>query len=473
MNFVTGQYLIFFFLAQLVYHICAPRLPKGWGSLLLLGANGIFYLWNAPLMGLYLAGSTLVVWLCGLGMERHKCPRLWLTVAVAWCLCLLGWFKYAGLLGRLLGNGTDGVAKPLGLSFYSFALMGYAFDVYRGKIRAERNVLDFFAFSSFFPSLLSGPINRAGDLLPQIKNPGTWNRVLWKEGLWRFLKGAGKKLVIAAMLGSVVDQVYGSPETYGGGIWLLTAVAYSLYIYVDFSAYSDMAIGSAAMLGIRLGENFRAPYLSRDVKTFWKKWHISLTSWFREYLYFPLGGSRRGLWRGRVNVLLVFGVSGIWHGEGWSFLVWGLLNGLFQVVGAMTLPLRQRLHRALRLEPEHKLLALWQGLVTFGLMTLAWIFFRADTVHEALLICRRIVLMLRDGPGTMPLLLSGRRLGVLLPAMVLLLVEDIRIAKGKTTRLPQTEVRFWLCVLGLLAAILIFGVYGPGFNAQDFVYFQF
>ncbi len=469
MNFLSLLFLTFFGLTQLLYYLC----PKRYQTLLLLAANSVFYLWNAPVMGLYLLGSTLLTWLCGLAMERGKCRRLWLTLNVLWCLGLLCWFKYAGYFAELLSGQAMALAQPLGLSFYTFALVGYSFDVYRGKLPAERNILHFFAFASFFPSLLSGPINRGGDLLPQIKTPRAFDPVLWKNGLWRFLKGAGKKLIIAAMLGSAVDTVYAAPETYGGGIWLLTAVAYSLYIYVDFSSYSDMAIGSANMLGIKLMENFRAPYLSRDVKSFWKKWHISLTSWFREYLYFPLGGNRKGKWRGYINVLIVFGISGIWHGAGWTFLIWGLLNGLFQVLGAITQPLRQKLQRTLRIKPDNKLLALWQGLVTFGLMTVAWVFFRAGTLSEAVFICKRIALIFRDGLGVLPLLLSGRRIVVLIPAMLLMLLEDVRISRGKGTALSQTTVRFWLCALAMLGAILVLGAYGPGFNAQDFVYFQF
>lgn len=469
MNFLTLLFLTFFGLVQFFYHFS----PKRGKTVLLLAANYVFYLWYAPVMGLYLFLSTLVTWLCAQAMERGNCRRLWMGLNVLWCLGLLCWFKYAGFFAGLFTGGDMGMAQPLGLSFYTFSLLGFGFDVYRGKYPAEKNVLYFFAFASFFPSLLSGPINRADDLLPQLKTPGAFDPLLWKTGLWRFLKGAAKKLIVAAMLSSAVDTVYAAPETYGGGIWLLTAVAYSLYIYVDFSSYSDMAIGCANMLGIRLRENFLAPYLSRTVKTFWKKWHISLTSWFRDYLYFPLGGNRKGKWRGYVNVLIVFAVSGIWHGAGWTFLIWGLLNGLFQILGGITQPLRKKLHHALHLREDNRLLVLWQGLVTFGLMTLAWIFFRAENLGQAVFILKRIALIFRDGLGVLPLLLSLTKLRVLIPAMVLMLLEDIRICRGKTTILPQTTARFWLCVLAMLGAILIFGAYGPGFNAQDFVYFQF
>lgn len=309
--------------------------------------------------------------------------------------------------------------------------------------------------------------------MPQIKTPRVFDAVCWKAGLWRFLKGAAKKLLVAGMLGGIIDTVYAAPEAYGGGIWLMTAIAYSLYIYVDFSSYSDMAIGAARMLGIRLAENFRAPYLSRDVKTFWKKWHISLTSWFREFLYFPLGGSRKGLWRGRLNVILVFAVSGIWHGAGWPFLIWGILNGLFQVVGSITLPVRQKLRQAAGIQPDNKALILWQGLVTFGLITVTWIFFRSGTLEDAIFVCKRILLIPRDGLGAFSLLLSVRKLLVLIPALGAIFAEDFLIAAGKTWAIERTTLRFWICCLAVLVVILVFGTYGPGFHAQDFVYFKF
>lgn len=469
MNFLSLRFFIFFFLFQLLYYI----FPKRGQIVLLLGANYVFYLWGNPVMGLYLAGCTLLAYLCALAIGRGKHPKLWLAVSMVCCFGVLFWFKYNGFFSALLGNLAQGLAQPLGLSFYSFALVGYVFDVYRGKIQPERNPICFFAFASFFPSLLSGPINRAGDLIPQIKAVKRFDPICWKAGLWRFLKGAAKKLLVAGMLGSVIDTVYADPGSYSSGIWIMTAVAYSLYIYADFSSYSDMAIGSAQMLGIRLAENFRAPYLSRDVKTFWKKWHISLTSWFREFLYFPLGGSRKGLWRGRLNVIIVFAVSGIWHGSGWSFLIWGLLNGLFQVAGSITLPARQRLRQAMGIQPTNKLWMLWQGLVTFGLITITWIFFRSDSLEEAVYICKRILLVFRDGPGPMPLLLSIRKLAVLVPALAAILAEDIFISTNKTWTIARTTLRFWICCLILLAVILIFGTYGPGFQAQDFVYFKF
>ena len=363
---------------------------------------------------------------------------------------------------------------PIGISFYSFSLAGYLFDVYRGKYPAQRNFLRFAVYASFFPSILCGPINRARELLPQLEAPRLFRPEAVKAGLWRFLLGACKKLVVASLLAQYIDPIYAAPADFGSGAWILAAVAYSLYIYLDFSSYSDLAIGSAQVLGVRLMENFQAPYLSRSVKSFWKKWHISLTSWFREYLYIPLGGSRKGKGRTWVNILIVFTVSGLWHGAGYTFLFWGLLNGLYQVAEDILDRPRRALHRRLHIREDAWGLVLWQGLLTFALVTVAWVFFRAYSLPQALFILARMALVLRDGFGPAPGLLEGRELLVLAVGLLLCLWEDRRIQTG-VPRLPfaQTRWRYWGSVAGMLFLLLLLGHYGTAFNAQDFIYFKF
>jgi len=464
MNFLTLTFLIFFPVTLL----CRWLLPRLWQPVLLLLANAVFTLWAGPVPGLFLAAGILVSWGCGFGAARGKHRRLFPALTLVWCFGQLFVFKY---LEPITGTGP-GLAMPLGISFYSFTLVGYVLDVYRGKLAPERNLLRFAVFGSFFPSLLSGPINRAGDLLPQLRERGSFDSAAFKEGLWRFLTGAAKKLVVADLLGAVVDAVYADPLAFGGGMWLVTAALYSLQIFVDFSAYSDMAVGTARMLGVRLTENFRAPYLSRDVKTFWKRWHTSLTGWFRDYLYVPLGGSRRGTARTYLNVLIVFAVSGIWHGAGWAFLCWGLLNGLFQVIGGLTLPLRQRLRRALRIGEENRALLLWRGFLTFCLITVTWVFFRAASLPEALFALERIARIPLDGFGPLSALPGKRELLVGAAGLVCVLIGDIRIRRG-TAGAPKGTWRYWLLCALVVAAALLLGRYGPGFDAKDFVYFRF
>ena len=477
MNFLTPTFFLFFAATLICYYKCPQKIQ----NIALLAANYVFYLWVNPALGIFLVLGTLVGYLCGRMVERSGHRRLWLVLTMAYCFGTLFTFKYLDFVCRtvldLAGIGAAGfhigLALPVGISFYSFSLVGYVFDVCRGKLRAERNLLRFAAFSSLFPSILSGPINRARDLLPQLSETRRFEPDHFKEGLWRFLKGAAKKLIPSSLLAGAVDSVYSAPYDFGSGMWLITVFLYSIYIYIDFSAYSDMAIGAAKMLNIQLMENFRAPYLARTVKEFWKRWHISLTSWFREYLYFPLGGSRGRRIRTWLNVLVVFAVSGIWHGAGLHFLIWGLLNGCYQVAGAFTAPFRQRLRTRLHCPEQAWYTAAFQMLATFLLITFAWIFFRSDSLDQAVFIIKRILLLFRDGFGPTAEILSPHALAVLVPALALCLMEDILILKDRACTLVRTSFRFWVCVALLAAAALIFGQYGEGFNAQDFIYFQF
>lgn len=476
MSFLTFTFLIFFSAVVLLYYI----LPKKTQNALLLCANCVFYLWAGPAAGVWLLGAALLSFLCALAIERGNHRRVWLTLGVLALFGTLFVFKYLdfavqsvfALAGRPAPS-PFALALPLGISFYSFSLAGYLFDVYRGKCGAERNLLRFAAFVSFFPSILSGPINRARELLPQLERARRFDLSGFKAGLWRFLCGAGKKLVLSVPMGGVIDAAYAAPWNYSSGAWVVVACLYSIYIYVDFSAYSDIALGAARMLGLELMENFRAPYLSRSAKEFWKKWHISLTSWFREYLYFPLGGSRKGTARTRLNILIVFAVSGLWHGAGAAFLIWGLLNGLYQVAGEWTLPARRRLRAALHIPEEAWYTAAFQGLVTFALITAAWVFFRAGSLSQAVFIFKRILLLFREGPGLVMLPFPPLQSAVFLLALGLTAAEDVWIARGRPFPIERTAFRFWTAAALLAAAMLLFGQYGPGFQGQDFVYFDF
>ena len=454
-------------------------LPKRMQTPVLLIANYVFYMWHSAAFGALLLAGTAVSYGCGCAVARGKRKKLWLLLCIFYILGLLFLFKYLnftiGIFDALLGIAHDPpflqIGMPIGISFFSFSMIGYVMDVYRGKIDAERNFLRFAAFASLFPSVLSGPINRARELLPQLSRPRSFDTLRFRNGLWRFVCGAAKKLIVASGLAVIVDTVYAATAAYGSGTWILTAVCYSLQIYVDFSAYSDMAVGAGGMLGLTLAENFRAPYLSCSVKSFWKKWHISLTSWFREYLYFPLGGSRKGKVRTALNVLIVFAVSGLWHGASLTFLVWGLLNGIYQVAGQATQPWRSRVHEKLHL-PKPVRLA-WQGLVTFTLVTAAWVFFRAGSLTEALFILRRILLVFRDGLGIIEGLPAARERIVLLVGIATVFLGDCRIALDKRSNIARHTWCFWLCTALLVLLTLLFGHYGPGFSAQDFVYFKF
>lgn len=389
MTFLALPFFCFFPVTALGY-FCLPRRVR---HLWLLLASWFFYLCAKPVYLTLLLFVILASYGTGLALERRRGRGI-----LALCLAVLGillfFFKYVNfalsLAGQLLrAAGVDfsapvlELALPVGISFYLFQAMGYVIDVYRGKVEAQRDFIRYALFLSFFPQVVSGPIGRADQLMPQFAQPHPFRWDQFRAGLARFLWGALKKMVLADRLAVLVNTIFAAPEAYGAIQVMGAVLAFSLQIYCDFSAYSDMALGVAQSMGFTLMENFRTPYFSRSIAEFWRRWHISLSSWFRDYLYIPLGGSRRGTARKYCNVLIVFAVSGLWHGAAMTFVVWGVLNGLYQVAGAVTAPLRARCYRALGLEDSGVRRAIQTG-VTFVLTTLAWVFFKASSLPNAL-----------------------------------------------------------------------------------------
>ncbi len=478
MSFPSLGFAAFFLILSLGWHLLPGKLKKPW---LLLGCL-VFYAQGGGLWLLLLMGETLAVWLLALAAEKGNWgkKRLWTALGLGLTLGGLVVFKYTRFFLRdLLGAYPAFLPTwvlPLGISFFSFTLAGYLFDVQKGKYPAEKNLLDFAIFVCFFPTLLSGPIERGNTLLPQIRDLPASGGEARRRGLLRFAWGLTKKLVAADTFSLYVDAAYADPSAVSGGAMLLAVILYSFQIYLDFSAYTDMASGCAGMLGFRLTENFSAPYLTLSVKDFWKKWHISLTSWFREYLYFPLGGSRKGKERTILNILIVFAVSGLWHGAAWTFLLWGLVNGLYQAAGMVTLPLRQKLWRRLGLGKKGKLLPIIRCILSFGFITASWILFRSETLGQAVYVVKHILLILRYGFGWDSLLslIPLRQLRLIPLGLLPFVWEDVRIARGKP-RLPalRNPFAFWGVMLLLMLTLAVFGVYGLGFDAKEFVYFQF
>ncbi len=477
MTFNSLSFVLFFSIFLTLYYL----LPKKLQNPLLLLGNYVFYSFGGVTAVLLLLAGTVITYGCGRAIEASFCRvrRLWLVIGEVYMLGLLFALKYLGFFSSLLSALTGaqpldltGVLLPIGISFYTFSVSAYLFDVYRGKLAAERNILSYAIFVSFFPAILSGPVGKAREFLPQLQSSRRFQLLPLKEGLLRFVIGCVKKMALADRLGILVNTAYADTSAISGSLWILVAIAYSFQIYLDFSAYSDMALGVAKMLGFQLTENFRYPYNSRTVKEFWKKWHISLTSWFREYLYFPLGGSHVPTWRCYMNILIVFAVSGLWHGAAMQFIVWGLLNGIYQVAGELTSPLRKK-----AMGSHSRLVALWQTLCTFALIAVSWVFFRATSVSEALFILKRILLFYRTDLGTSSLLALGANTRDLIFLAVLLLgyfiPGFINKAGALQKKLPSTTVAYWLTIGVLLLILSLFGVYGVGFDPQDFVYFSF
>ena len=480
MVFSSAEFLALFLPCVLLVYYNPFFRGRRFRNVFLLLVSLFFYAWGEPVYVLLLMLSIAVNWWFGLQVEKDSPHRRGLlAAAVVFNLAGLFVFKYLGFVCEnlaVLGLAVPRVelALPIGISFYTFQAMSYVIDVYRKKSPAQRSVLDVGLYVSFFPQLIAGPIVRYETVALEIHGrKETWEDFC--EGVPRFVCGLGKKAILANNMALVADAAFQSGNLSAPMAWL-GAVAYALQIYFDFSGYSDMAIGLGRMFGFHFLENFNRPYLASSITDFWRRWHISLSSWFRDYLYIPLGGSRRGSGRKYCNILIVFAVSGLWHGAGLTFLVWGLLNGAYQAAGGLTAGLRSRCRQALGLRDDSPVTRWWQMLVTFLLSTLAWVFFKAASLSSALAVLRGMV----SGPLLVrPILANtgldrGECLVALLCLAALLAVDLLSLRRRVCERfLTLPRPLRWVLVLALLLTVAVFGVYGTGYDAQDFIYFKF
>ncbi|MEL6614651.1 MAG: MBOAT family O-acyltransferase, partial [Bacteroidota bacterium] len=401
MLFNSLAFAVFFPLAVLGYFLTPQRGRWAW----LLAASYIFYAWWRVDYLLLIAFSTLVDYGAALGMGRQNERRKrlpFLLLSLTSNLGLLFVFKYYGFfadsVAAVLGmagrdvtfSGLD-ILLPVGISFYTFQTLAYTIDVFRGRQEPERHLGIFALYVSFFPQLVAGPIERSQHLLPQFRQEYAPDRARMASGLRMMLWGLVMKCVVADRLAPYVDTVYSAPEAFGGAATWMATYAFAFQIYADFAGYSLVAIGAARVLGFDLMQNFARPYFSKSISEFWRRWHISLSSWFRDYLYIPLGGNRVSRARFYTNILIVFAVSGLWHGAAWPFVIWGALHGLYLIIGAATGAARDRLWA--RVGPQAVAgvrasgVALGDGVqrwvrvfITFHLAVFAWVFFRARTM---------------------------------------------------------------------------------------------
>lgn len=396
MFFNSVEFLGFFVVVFIVYWFVLSKNYQ-WQNGFLLGASYLFYsFWDWRFLFLLLF-STLLDYYTGLQLQATTHPsrrRFWLWLSIGINIGFLGFFKYynffitsvqdaLGTFGFQAHYWTLAIILPVGISFYTFHGLSYVIDSYYGRIQAERNFVDYALFVSFFPLLVAGPIERATHLLPQLKQPRTFSYPQAVDGLKQILWGLFKKVVIADQCATYANDIFAHSESYAGSTLLLGAVFFAIQIYGDFSGYSDMASGTARLLGIELLRNFAYPYFSRDMAEFWRRWHISLSSWFKDYLYIPLGGSRVSDWKKIRNTCIIFLVSGFWHGANWTFVVWGLLNALYVLPSVLWHTNRNHLTIVAegRMWPSGR--EVLQMGVTFGLTVIAWVFFRAETLSHA------------------------------------------------------------------------------------------
>lgn len=493
MLFNSYQFLVFFPIVCLVYFVIPRRFQHMW----LLMSSYFFYMcWNAKYAVLLLF-VTVVTFLCGIIIGNHakkdRNKKMMVGIGVIVCLSVLFLFKYVNLFGStfnfIIGRVGIGIAVPsidfvlpVGISFYTFQALSYVIDVYRGDVRGEKNFLKYALFVSFFPQLVAGPIERSKNLLHQVNEEHEFNYENMRHGLLLMVWGMFLKLVIADRAAMYVDTVYGNISSYGGEYVLMAAILFSIQIYCDFAGYSIIAIGAAKVMGFTLMENFNRPYLASTVEEFWRNWHISLTSWFRDYLYIPLGGNRKGKLRKYINIMIVFLVSGLWHGAGWHFVLWGGINGLYQVIGDLLKDIKESIRRVFRIRENSKALLCCRMAVTCAFVGFAWIFFRADSMGVAITGIKSIINSLANGynmgtlHGVFINVISGRQFFVLGIAIAILLIADI--LKYNNINVPSWIVsrnRFarWSIYLLAVMSIVIFGIWGPEFSAGSFIYFQF
>jgi D-alanyl-lipoteichoic acid acyltransferase DltB (MBOAT superfamily) len=425
--------------------------------------------------------------------HRQRVGRLLLVVGVVFVTGILVTFKYLGFLAHTANRVASvlsiettfpalALMLPIGVSFWTFQAIAYVVDVYRGRTDAVGNPLLYALAVMFFPIVSAGPITRFEVLVPQLAVRHRFQYAKMNSGLLLIGRGFFKKLMVADRLGVLVAAVFDNPHDFTGTgqglVFFIAAAAFAVQLYCDFSGYTDIVRGSARLFGVELPVNFRAPYLARSVQEFWRRWHITLMDWFRDYIYIPLGGNRKGKLRRYLNIMAVFLVSGLWHGAGFTFVIWGALNGLYQIVGELLAPLRDRVVRVLRIDRSSAGHRVFQTGLTFVLITVAWVFFRAGSIGDALYMLPRMFVptpwIFTDGT-LLRLGLSGAEFTVTLLSAVAIWIADWLSTRRDVLadlRRQPLYVR-WGVYYGLILAVAVFGHYGEGYNAADFVYFRF
>lgn len=481
MLFNSFEFAVFFPLVVLLYFL----LPHKYRWALLLVASYYFYMCWKVEYAILLVISTLIDYLAarrmgGLSTKRERKPWMWFSVIVN--VGLLFTFKYFNFFNGELNAwfvdngltypiGNLELLLPMGISFYTFQTMSYTIDIYRGDMQPTSHLGKFALYVTFFPQLVAGPVERAKQLLPQfdIKVRAEYSRIA--SGLKQMLWGFFKKLVIADNVALVVNQVYGDVGGHDWSMLLLGSYLFSVQAYCDFSGYTDIAIGAARVMGIDLMDNFRTPYLSRSIKEFWKRWHISLMTWFRDYIYMPMGGNRVVRWRWYYNILVVFLISGLWHGANWTYILFGGLHGLYIVGTLVFAGWIAWIDRTIGWAESSKIRKWVNIVITFHLVTFSWFLFRATDVNDSWVIAQKVFSLSPDGLGLATFLeLISPKLALILGLSVLFLFVDPfldGLVKGERKGTSSTSQI--LLFAGLVVSIALLGYFGK----VEFIYFQF
>lgn len=485
MKFTTLTFILFLALIFIFYWVIESR---RWKNAVLLIASYVFYAsWDYRFC-LILFTSSLVDYLVGLGLNQttHRLKRrLLIGVSLCWNLGALAFFKYSNFFIENLQLMTERVgwhlswpmlriALPVGISFFTFKTLSYTLDVYRKQLKPTTQLVEYLSFVAFFPQLLAGPIDRASNLLPQLLSDRSFSYEAAVDGCRQILLGFLKKLALADNLSPIVDRVYAMPAGVSGPHLMFATACFALQIYIDFSAYSDIAIGCAKLLGFRSQRNFAYPYFAESMAEFWRRWHISLTSWFRDYVYFSLGGVRGSALRRAVNVVITFLLSGLWHGASWNFLIWGGLNGLVITPDLFAKKSGKRASPKAKvgLLPTPRIVV--RILRTFIITCLIWVFFRAATISQAAAIYKRMLFDALNVRAYLSVrsLLSYSPIGTRILLLTVLFVVWEWVQRNREHPLNlDSWPRFlrWAAYTGLILVTLRYGLHVTG----DFVYFRF
>lgn len=486
MLFNSVDFILFFLLVTPLYFL----LPFRFRWLMLLVASCYFYMAFVPIYILILGGTIVIDYFAGIWIERSQgATRKWMLIAsLVSNIGVLAVFKYYNFLNENFSILTQSlgyqnpipflkILLPIGLSFHTFQAMSYTIEVYRGNQKAEKHFGIYSLYVMFYPQLVAGPIERPQNILHQLKEEHKFDYKNVTIGLKQMAWGMFKKVVIADRLSLLVNDIYNNHELYSGIPLLLATVFFAFQIYCDFSGYSDIAIGAARIMGINLMVNFNRPYSSTSISEFWSKWHISLSSWFRDYLYIPLGGNRVAIPRWYFNLFIVFLLSGLWHGASWNFIIWGALHGFYLVFALLTKNYRSKFAALLHLPDFPLLFKFLQQFTTFILVCFAWIFFRAKTFGEATYIISHM-LDFSDNVkhfDVVKLIYLGKDSGTFITAIAFIVfmqvIEKMQSKEENKDFFSSRSLPFrWSFYFAIVLCMCLFGVFH---NNAEFIYFQF
>ncbi len=487
MLFNSLNFVIFFPIVLIIYRLIPSRFRRLW----LLLASWFFCACFDPRCLIVLLFITLVTYVGGLLLKKTGNNRAVFNCTAALCFLTFGIIKYLGfitnnlnaILAQLhisLSIPAFSLFIPAGISFYTFKGISYVADVYRGQEEAESSFLCHALFISFFPQLVAGPIDRASSLLRQIKEPVRFNEEDFKTGALLMLFGYFEKLMVADRISIIVDRIYDDHMSYSGAAIVLATICYGIQIYTDFAGYSYISIGAARILGFKVADNFRQPYLAAGIRDFWRRWHISMSSWFRDYVYISLGGNRNGRWRKLLNNMITFLLSGLWHGGAWNYVVWGGLHGLYNIVSELTSGYRKRLSEKLGIKENTFGRKLFRVIMTFIIVDYAWMFFRAGSLSNAISMTGQIIndfsLYTISAEFIKELGTTGAMLNSLILSIVCVFFVDILHERGFSIVkwLEEQGIIFrWLCYMAAVFVVILGAVQNLGQNSNAFIYFNF